>query len=137
MADPITTFNVELQAHLKDAQNRIAELNSKAAASVADADKELRRQIAMLEVKATKAKAQVDVHTAEMKKWVADTMPSVTDWIAKHEVAKLTARADRAEHYAAAASQVALASVQAAEKAGLDARLARSEANAAKVSKAA
>ena len=137
MTDAITKFNVELQAHLKDAQNRLAALNDKAAASVDHADKEIRRQITALEERAHKAKTSVEAANAEMKKWAADSLTVVTEWKAKHDVNRLATRADRAEHYAKAASQVAIAGVEAAEKAALDARLARADADGAKASKAA
>lgn len=135
MTDAITKFNIDLQAHLKDAQNRLAALNAQASASVEHANTEVRRQIVELEERAHHAKASVEAANAEMRKWADDSISAVADWKAKRDVSRLVARADRAEQYAKAASQVAVAGVEAAEKAALDARLARSEAVDARASK--
>ena len=135
MTDAITKFNIDLQAHLKDAQNRLASLNAQASASVEHANTEVLRQIAALEERAHHAKASVEAANAEMRKWADDSISAVADWKAKRDVSRLVARADRAEQYAKAASQVAVAGVEAAEKAALDARLARSEAVDARASR--
>ena len=137
MTDAITKFNVDLQAHLKEAQNRLAALNSQASAGIEHANKELQRQVSALDERANKAKAAVEAANAEMKKWMADSVAAVSDWKSKNDVVRLNARADRADRYALAASQVAVASVEAAERAALDAKLARAEADEAGRSKAA
>jgi stress response protein YsnF len=137
MTDAITKFNIQMTDTLKSAQNRLEVLNAKAKAGAEHADKEIRKQIAALEEQAHKAKVSIESAYADMKKSVAEPMSAVTEWKAKFDVSRLDGRAERAEHYAKAASEVAIASVAAAEKAALDARLARTEAVAAKSAKAA
>ncbi len=136
MTDAITKFNVDLQAHLKEAQNRLTALNSQAAAGIEHANKELHRQVLALDERANTAKAAVESAHVEMKKWMADSVAAVSDWKSKNDVVRLNGRADRADRYALAASQVAVASVEAAERAALDARLARAEADEADKAKA-
>ena len=135
MTDALTTFNLRLQTHVKNAENRFAALNSKVGASIDQADKELRRQIVSLEDGAAKAKASVEASAAIVTKWVADSVGSVEGWKSKLDIGMLTARAERADDYAKAASDVAIASVDSAEKAALDAKLAHAEVRAAKAPK--
>lgn len=132
MSDAITTFNLQLQTSLKSLQNRIESLNAKGAASAEHAEKEIRSQIAALEGNAHKAKQSLDAARAEVTKWVDDPSGTVAGWKAKFDAHRLGERADRATRYAEAASQVALASVEQAEKAMLDAKLAHGDAAAAK-----
>lgn len=137
MTDAITKFNVELQAHLKEVQNRLAALNSQAAAGAEHANNELHRQVSALDERIHKAKDAVEAANTEMKKWVADSITAISEWKSKNDVGRLNTRADRADRYALASSQVAVASVEAAERAALDARLARLEADEAGKAKAA
>jgi hypothetical protein len=137
MTDAITAFNVQMQAQMKAWQNSIEALNAKGMANAELAEKEIRSQIKALEDSGHKAKASLDAARADVMKWVDDPVTTVTGWKAKFDVAMLVARADRADQYAKAAAQVASATVEAAQKAALDAKLARTEAEAAKVSKAA
>jgi hypothetical protein len=59
---------------------------------------------------------------------MAETKEAVASWKEKHEVAKLSARADRAERYAADAVDSAAAALDEAEEAILDALVARIDA---------
>jgi hypothetical protein len=137
MTDAITAFNVQMQAQLKAVQNSIEALNAKGMANAEVAEKEIRSQIKALEDSGHKAKASLDAARADIMKWVDDPATTVTGWKAKFDVAMLVARADRADKYAKASSQVAAAAIEAAQKAALDAKLARSEAESAKVAKVA
>lgn len=137
MTDALTKFNLHLQAHVKDVENRFTALNAKVGANIDHADKELRRQIAALEESAAKAKTSAEASAAVVTKWVADSVSTVEEWKSKLDIGMLTARAERADQYAKAASDVAIAGVDAAEKAALDAKLAHADVRAAKASKAA
>ena len=106
MSDAITTFNLSLQTHLKGIENRFAALNAKVGSNIDQADKELHRQIAALEANGAKAKASAEASATVMKKWVADSVSSVEGWKSKLDIGMLTARAERADHYAKAASEV-------------------------------
>ena len=135
MTDALTTFNLRLQTHVKNAENRFATLNAKIGSGIEQADKELRSQIVSLEEGAAKAKASVEASAAVVTKWVTDSLGSVDGLKSKLDIGMLTARAERADDYAKAASDVAIASVEAAEKAALDAKLAHAEVRAATASK--
>ena len=63
---------------------------------------------------------------------MAEVKEAINEWKAKHEVRKLNARAERSEAYADAAMVLALASIDEAEEAALEAVAARMDADAAK-----
>jgi seryl-tRNA synthetase len=126
MSDAITTFSLHLQTHVKDMQNRFAALTSDA--SLEHAGKELRAQISALEEKASLAKEQIQASAVLVQKWVDDSVTTVEDWKARMDVSMLKARAERADHYAKAAANVATASINEAEKAALAAKLAHADA---------
>lgn len=137
MTDAITTFNLSLQAHVKDLQDRIAALNAKADTGLEHAGQEVRRQIDLLEARADKAKASVEASASVVQKWRDDSIETIQGWKTKLDVSMLKARADRADHYAKAASEVAIASVSAAEAAALAAELAHADVKVASAHKAA
>jgi hypothetical protein len=137
MTEPITSFNLALQTHMKDAQNRIEAFNAAAKSSAKHAETEIRRQVDLLEKQAHDGQAAFETASAQFRKWAADPSAVVAEWKKNFDIAHLTARADRAEHYAKAASEIALSSVSNAERAALDAKQARSDADAAKTHKAA
>lgn len=137
MTDTFTAFNLQMQAQMKAMQNGIEALNAKGMANTEMAEKEIRSQIKALEDSGHKAKVSLEAARADVMKWVDDPVATVTSWKAKFDVSMLAARADRADKYAKASSQVAAAAVEAAQKAALDAKLARTEAETAKVAKAA
>jgi DNA repair exonuclease SbcCD ATPase subunit len=77
---------------------------------------------------------RIEKTRADLKAWgeqkKAETQAMIREWKAKREAKKLNARADRAEAYAEAALTVALASIDEAEEAILDAVCARRDADA-------
>jgi hypothetical protein len=76
-----------------------------------------------------------------VKKWVDDfkaaSNEKIAEWKDKREKAKLQSRAENAERYAVAAAVVALAAVDEAEQAALEAWLPRKDADTADETKAA
>jgi hypothetical protein len=70
---------------------------------------------------------------ADIKKWAEErkgaTDEKIAEWKAKLEKAKLKGRAEAAERYAAGAAVLALAAVDEAEQASLEAWLARKDAD--------
>ena len=96
----------DVQSHLDRVQNRIEQGRAKIAA------------------------AQADIRDwAEEKK--AATSGKIAEWKAKREVSRLLGRADKADRFAAAASAVAVAALDEAEEASLEAWLARQDAKSA------
>jgi seryl-tRNA synthetase len=128
MSDAITRFSLHLQTHVKDMQNRFAALTSSSDLSLEHAGHELRTQITALEEKASKAKEQIQSSAVLVQKWVDDSVATVEDWKARMDVSMLKARAERADHYAKAAADVATASIDEAAKAALAAKLAHADA---------
>jgi len=80
-------------------------------------------------------RAKIAAAQADIKEWAdekkAATSDKIAEWKAKRELSKLQGRADKAERYAAAASAVAVAALDEAEEASLEAWLARQDANSA------
>jgi hypothetical protein len=78
---------------------------------------------------------------ADLKNWaqqkVAETKESIAAWKEKHEVARLNARADRSERYAADAVEYAAYALDDAEEAILEAVVARIDAEEAQFAPAA
>jgi len=93
----------DARSHLETVRERIEENRKKLARSQKEAE------------------AWIDHHKAEAKKKVAE-------WKAKGDAAKLRARADLAEQYAAATKELAIAAIDEAEEAALEAWLARKDA---------
>jgi peptidoglycan hydrolase CwlO-like protein len=100
------------------------------------ADKALRAKLDQVRTKLQAEKERVEKAQANLKaraqQKIAETKEMISEWKAKHETRKLQARADWAEAYAADAVAVALASIDVAEEAVLDAVMARMDADAAK-----
>ena len=86
-------------------------------------------------------RTKLEAAQADIKKWAEErkgaTDEKIAQWKAKLEKAKLKGRAEAAERYAAGAAVVALAAVDEAEQASLEAWLARKDADAAQGTKAA
>lgn len=70
-------------------------------------------------------RAKIAAAQADIKGWAdekkAATSDKIAEWKAKRELTKLQGRADKAERYAAAASAVAVAALDEAEEASLEA----------------
>jgi peptidoglycan hydrolase CwlO-like protein len=75
-------------------------------------------------------RTRADLQTRAQQK-IAETKEAIDEWKAKHETRKLQARADRSEAYAADAVYLAMACIEEAEEAILDAVVARMDADAA------
>ena len=86
-------------------------------------------------------RTKLETAQADIKKWAEErkgaTDEKIAEWKAKLEMAKLKGRAEAAERYAAGAAVVALAAVDEAEQASLEAWLARKDADSAQSTKAA
>jgi hypothetical protein len=86
-------------------------------------------------------RTKVETAQADVKKWVDEfklaSNEKIAEWKAKREKAKLQSRAENAERYAVAAAVIALAAVDEAEQAALEAWLARKDADTVDETKAA
>jgi len=101
-----------------------------------DAEKALRGKLDEARAKLQAQKERVEKTQANLKAMAqlkfAETLEAVGAWKAKHETRKLQARAERAEAYAADAVAYALATIDEAEEAILDAVVARMDAGPVK-----
>jgi len=101
----------------------------------AKAEKALQQKLAEARTKVEAHKQRVEKARADLKVWAdqkaAETKEAISEWKAKHEARKLNARSERAEAYAEAAVVLALASIDEAEEAILDAAAARMDADKA------
>ncbi len=128
----IDQFCEELHQKVAMTKSSLEGLKTKMEMQAAEAEKDARSYLEMvrerLEQNCKKlaaahkeAEAWADHHKAEAKKKVAE-------WKAKGDTAKLKTRADLAEQYAAAAKELAIAAIDEAEEAALEAWLARKDA---------
>jgi len=99
------------------------------------AEQDARAHLDAVKKRMEQDRAKVTAAENDMKKWAderkAATNKKIAQWKAKLEKAKLQSRADNAERYAAAAAIVAMAALDAAEQASLEAWLARKDADSA------
>lgn len=135
MSERVDKFCDSLRERLNALEGRIQSVKTDVKALPAKAEKALREKLdeARTKIQAQKArveKARLDLKTRADQK-VAETVEAINEWKAKREVRKLNARAERAELYAEAAMVLALASIDEAEEAVLDAVAARKDADAA------
>ena len=105
------------------------------------AEQEVRTRLDAVKKRIDQERPKVTAAQADIKKWVeerkATTNQKIAEWKAKSEKARLKSWADFAEGYAGAAAAVALAAVDEAEQASLEAWLARKDAESAQGTKAA
>ena len=137
MSERINKFCQNLQTRLNDLESRTLALKERLKSAPKQAEEELHGQIARLQEKIDSQKKAANKARAEMENWFeqkkAEGKATVEQWKEKHEAKKLARRADRAEEYAAAAVLVALACVDEAEQAVLEAVAARLDAEAVAV----
>ncbi len=140
MAQRIDQFCENLRVKLTNIDSGLHGLKTKIEGKAQHADQEVRSHLDKVRKSIDKNRDKLSASRAEMKEWVearkTATADKIADWKAKHETTKLQNRADSAERYAAAAVDVALAAVDEAEEAALEAWLAREDADSAQAKKA-
>ena len=107
-------------------------LKAKIDSKAETAEQEVRIQLDAVKKRLTQDRTKVETAQADVKKWVDEfklaSNEKIAEWKAKREKAKLQSRAENAERYAVAAAVAALAAVDEAEQAALEAWLARKDA---------
>jgi len=133
MGQRIDEFCERLRVKLTNADNNIDRLKTKIDTKVQGAEQDVKNHLDGLKKRAEQERAKIAAAQTEIKNWANEqktiTAEKVAEWKAKREVAKLQQRADAAERYAAAAVVVAVAAVDEAEQASLEAWLARHDAD--------
>jgi len=135
MARSLDQLSQDLRLKLANLQSNLDGLKAKIDGKAASAEQDVRKHLDSVRKRIDQAAPGVAASQSEMKTWIdekkAATNEKVAEWKTKRETAKLQNRADDAELYARAALDVALATVDEAEQASLEAWLARQDANAA------
>jgi len=141
MGQRIDQFCEDLRLKLSNIDSGFDSLKAKIDGKAQRAEQAVRGHLSEVQTRIESDRAKVSAAQAEVKNWMEDRKVATTDkiaeWKADRELGKLQSRADKAERYAAAALEVALAAVDEAEQAALEAWLAREDANSAPARKAA
>jgi len=135
MGQRIDQFCEDLQLKLSNIDSRFDSLKAKIDGKNQQAEQAVRSHLGEVQTRIEQDRAKVSTAQAKVKNWAEGrkiaTTDKIAEWKAKRETAKLQNRADDAEAYAAAALAIALAAVDDAEQAALDAWLARHDADSA------
>ena len=134
MSEKVDQFCDRLRERLNAFEGWVHSVKADAKSGAEKAEKALQAKLAEARAKLHAQKERVEQTRVNLQTWarekMAETKVVIDEWKAKHEARKLTARADRAEAYAADAILCALASIDEAEEAILDAVVARMDADA-------
>jgi hypothetical protein len=140
MGQHIDQFCEELRVKLARIDDGLDDLKTKINGKAEGAEQVVRNHLDEVEKRIDGGRAKIETAQSEVKNWVDErktvTRDKVAEWKTKRETNKLHNRADRAERYAAAASEIAGAAVDEAERAALEAWLARQDAISAQVKQA-
>jgi hypothetical protein len=136
MSEKFDNFCSELRTRINDADKRIKDLKANAVGATEKAKLEAKAQLAALENKAKEQKARTAATEAKVKAWVEEkktmTQDKISQWKEQRDAKRLGARADLSEHYAATAMEIATAAVDEAERAAVEAVVARMDADGIK-----
>lgn len=141
MSERIDQFCENLRMKLTSLDKNMQQLKATIDSKAQTAEQEVRTRLDAVKNRIAQDRTKLETAQADVKKWVDDfklaSNEKIAEWKAKREKAKLRSRAENAERYAVAAAFVALAAVDAAEQAALEAWLARKDAQTADETKAA
>jgi hypothetical protein len=141
MSERIDQFCENLRVKLTNIENSMQALKAEIDSKAQTAEQEVRTRLDAVKKRVDQERPKLAAAQANIKKWVeerkATTNQKIGEWNAKSEKARLKSWADFAESYAGVAAAVALAAVDEAEEASLEAWLARKDAESAQGTKAA
>ncbi len=141
MSARIDQFCENLRIKLTSIDNNMQELKAKIDSKAQTAEREARTQLETVKKRIEQDRTKLETAQADIQKWVDDfkaaSNEKIVEWKDKREKAKLQSRAENAERYGVAAAVIALAAVDEAERAALEAWLARKDADTADETKAA
>lgn len=137
----IDQFCENLRVKLTAIDGNMQALKTKIDNKAQTVENDVQAQLGAVKKRIEQDHKKVSAAQTEIKKWVEErksaTDEKVAQWKVKREKAQLQRRADEAEGYATAAAVVAMAAVDEAEQAALEAWLARRNAEEAASTKAA
>jgi predicted nucleic acid-binding Zn-ribbon protein len=133
MGQQIDQFCENLRQKLTIADSGLDGLKAKIDANTAHAAQDVQSHLQRVQNRIEQGRSKVSAAQADIRNWAdqrkAATKENMAEWKAKHDLAKLNGRADGAERYAAASIDVAVAAIDEAEQASLEAWLARTDAD--------
>lgn len=134
MSQKIGNLCDELRTKINDTDKRLKDLKASARDAGQKAKGEAKAHLDWLDKRVQEQRARIEASEAKVKAWAqekkAATADKIAEWKAQREVKKLADRADGAEGYAVAAMQVAGAALDEAERAAVEAVIARLDADA-------
>ena len=135
MGQRIDQFCEDLRLKLTSIDKEIDRLKKQVEGRVQSAEQDVRQRLEKVQRQVETDRKKVAAAQADLKQWVEDkkavSAEKVAEWKTKREITKLQNRAEWAERSAAAAIIVAIAAVDDAEQASLEAWLARHDADSA------
>jgi hypothetical protein len=135
MSERIDQFCENLRVKLTSIDTNMQALKAQIDRQAQTAEQDARAHLDAVKKRMEQDRAKVTAAENDMKKWADErkvaTNEKIAEWKAKLEKAKLQRRADNADRYAAAAAVVAMAALDTAEQASLEAWLARKDADSA------
>jgi hypothetical protein len=141
MGQRIDQFCEDLRQKLTMTDRGLDGLKAKIQGKATHVEQDVQSHLDRVHKRIEQGRAKVSAAQADMKNWAeqrkAVTSDKIAEWKSKWETGKLRSRADNAERYAAAAIDVAVAAVDEAEQASLEAWLGRRDADTAQAKQAA
>jgi hypothetical protein len=135
MNEKIESFTKELRAKLDGVDKRLKGLTANAKGATEKAKVEAKAQLAVLESRVKEQHAKLETAEAKTKAWVEEkktaTSEKIAAWKAQRDVKKLAAHADSTEQYAVVSMRLAMAAVDEAERAAVEAVVTRMDADTA------
>jgi hypothetical protein len=135
MGARIDQFCEDLRQKLTMADSGLDGLKAKINGKAVHVEQDVQSHLDRVNKRVEQSRAKIAAAQADIQEWAdekkAATSDKIAEWKAKRELSKLQGRADKAERYAAAASAVAVAALDEAEEASLEAWLARQDADSA------
>ena len=135
MSTTIDNFTKKLHDNLEAIEDRAKSLKESIQSAPKKTQAEIQSKFDEVKVTLDAKKQEFDEYRAKLKTQFeekeSEVKSNVEEWKASREVKKLEHRADKAENYAATATFLAMATMEEAEKATLEALAARLDAEAA------
>ena len=133
MGEKLDNLRNELRAKVNEADKHLKDLEASAKSTNEKTKADVTAQLTSIENKAKEAKSRAMAADAKMKAWAEEkkimTQDKIAQWKRERDTKKLASRADRSEDYAIAAMQFAGAAIDEAEKATVEAIVARMDAD--------
>ena len=141
MSEQVDNFRQQLRTKIDDADKRLKGLEANVKASGEKAKSDAKAYVASLDSQMKGQQAKLQAAQANIKAWIQErqkiTSDKIAEWKTQMRVTELTRYADLSEQYAAAATQVAVSAIDEAEKAIVDAIVARMNADSSQAKPAA